>query len=109
MCKSDIVGYVIQINMLCQEDSSPPPTSEPPKVSAILQQYEDVFADQMVLPPSRRCDHRIPLLENNKPPNIRHYRIPYKQKDKVEKLIKAMLQDGIIRPSSSPFHPQPYF
>jgi hypothetical protein len=57
----------------------------------------------MVLPPSRSCDHHIPLVEDNKPPNIRPYRIPHKQKDEVEKLIKSMLQDGIIRPSSSPY------
>jgi hypothetical protein len=57
----------------------------------------------MELPPSRNCDHRIPLLEGNKPPNIRPYMIPHKHKDEVEKLIKSMLQDGIIRPSTSPY------
>jgi hypothetical protein len=57
----------------------------------------------MVLPPSRDCDHHIPLLEGSKPSNIRPYRITHKQKYEVEKLNKSMLQDGIIRPSSSPY------
>jgi hypothetical protein len=57
----------------------------------------------MVLPPSRDCDHHIPLLEGSKPPTIMPYRIPHKHKDEVEKLIKSMLQDGIIRSSNSPY------
>jgi hypothetical protein len=57
----------------------------------------------MVLQPPRPCDHQIPLLEGAKPPNIRPYKIPHKQKDEVESLIKSMLQDGIIRPSNSPY------
>jgi hypothetical protein len=43
------------------------------------------------------------LQEGSKPPNIRPYRIPHKQKDEVEKLIKSMLKDAIIRPSNSPY------
>jgi hypothetical protein len=89
--------------MLNQDDPTSASTHLPMKVKAILQQYEDVFADQLVLLPSRSYDHRMPLLEGSKPPNIRPYIIPHKQKDEVEKLIKSMLQDGIIMPSSSPY------
>jgi hypothetical protein len=103
MCKDDIIGYVIQINLLHQDQPSSNSASLPPEVQAILQQYEDVFADNMMLPPSRECDHHIPLIEGSKPPNIRPYRIPHKQKDEVENMIKSMLQNGIIRPSSSPY------
>jgi hypothetical protein len=60
----------------------------------------------MTLPPQRECDHSIPLKEGSKPPNIRPYRPTFKQKDEVEKLIKALVQDAIIRPST---HPLPFW
>jgi hypothetical protein len=34
---------------------------------------------------------------------VRPYRIPHKQKDVVEHLIKTMLQESIIKPSTSPY------
>jgi hypothetical protein len=43
--------------MLAQDDSLPATTHASPEVSTIMQQYEDVFADQMVLPPPRSYDH----------------------------------------------------
>jgi hypothetical protein len=64
----------------------------------------DVFSETMPLPPHRDCDPGIPLKEGNKPPNIRPYIIPYKKKDEVEKIIKAMLADAKIRSSiNSPY------
>jgi hypothetical protein len=36
------------------------------------------------------------------PPNIRPYRVPYKQKE-VEKLIQTMLIDAVISPIQSPY------
>jgi hypothetical protein len=59
-----------------------------------------------VLPPHRDCDHRIPLKENSKPPNLRPYRVPYKQKE-VERLIQSILKDAIIRPSCNPYSSPP--
>jgi hypothetical protein len=75
----------------------------PPEIQEALDQYVDVFSDQMGLPPHRNYDHHIPLLEGSEPPNVRPYKIPHKQKDEVEKLIKSMLQDDIIRPRNSPY------
>jgi hypothetical protein len=43
------------------------------------------------------------LKEGATPPNIRPYRMPHKQKDIVEGLIKEMLKNKEIRHSSSPF------
>jgi hypothetical protein len=56
-----------------------------------------------MLPPRRDCDHEIPLLEGSKPPNLRSYIIPHKQKVEVERLIKEMLQDSFLRPSHNPY------
>ncbi|GJX85258.1 ty3-gypsy retrotransposon protein [Tanacetum coccineum] len=55
------------------------------------------------LPPPRSVDHRIHLLPNTKPVNVRPYRYPHYQKGKMEKLVNEMLSQGIIRFSQSPF------
>jgi hypothetical protein len=68
----------------------------------VLQECEDIFSKAHALPPVRDCDHAIPLKPGSKPPNLRPYRIPHKKKEEVEQLIKAMLQDEIIKSSSSP-------
>jgi hypothetical protein len=104
LCTTDVMGYVIQINMLQPEEKmSNPKCCPPPEIQEVLDQYVDVFSDQMGLPPHRNYDNHIPLLEGSEPPNVRPYKIPHKQKDEVEKLIKSMLQDDIIRPRNSPY------
>ena len=55
------------------------------------------------MPPSREFDHQIPLLLGVKPINIKPYRYSPTQKDEIERQIKEMLSNGIIRPSQSPF------
>jgi hypothetical protein len=54
-------------------------------ITILLQQYGDVFLEPTDLPPSRECDHRIPLVAGATPPQMRPYRIPHKQKDELEK------------------------
>ena len=48
-------------------------------------------------------DHQIPLKSGDEPFSIRPYRYPHVQKNKIEKLVKEMLESGIIRLSTSPF------
>ncbi|MCH79982.1 hypothetical protein A2U01_0000744 [Trifolium medium] len=55
------------------------------------------------LPPYREHDHAIPLKADAAIPNIRPYRYPHYQKNEIEKMVKEMLQTGIIRHSTSPF------
>jgi hypothetical protein len=103
MCRADIMGYVIQVQMIESTKNFSPHQDIPMEIHRVLQQYNDVFSNKTGLPPRRDCDHSIPLKDGSKPPNIRPYRIPHKQKDEVAKLIKSMLQEAIIRPSSSPY------
>ncbi|GKE12301.1 ty3-gypsy retrotransposon protein, partial [Tanacetum coccineum] len=57
----------------------------------------EVYSFSMVpttLPPHRIIDHRMHLLPNTKPVNVRPYRYPHYQKSKMEKLVKEMMEQG---------------
>lgn len=54
----------------------------------------------------RVASHRIDLVEGFEPRSFRPYRIPDKLKGEVDRQIDQLLNDGKIRPSSSPYaHP----
>ena len=69
----------------------------------ILTEFSNVFKPPMSLPPKRPHDHYIPLQPNTHPVNIRPYRYPYYQKTQIEKMVREILQSGLVRPSKSPF------
>lgn len=77
--------------------------SEPELLEHLLQSFDDVFATPAGLPPPRACDHRIHLKPNTAPVAVRPYRYPQLQKDELEAQCATMLEQGIIRPSTSPF------
>lgn len=62
-----------------------------------------LFQEPKTLPPSRACDHEIPLLPDAKPVNIGPYRYSHEQKNVIEAMVQDMLTNGIITPSTSPF------
>jgi hypothetical protein len=62
-----------------------------------------VFEEPKGLPPIRSHDHIILLKEDATPVCVRPYRYPYFQKTEIEKIIRELLQSGVIRPSQSPF------
>ncbi|XP_057418902.1 uncharacterized protein LOC130713120 [Lotus japonicus] len=72
---------------------------------AILQDYGDVFEEPVELPPFRGIhDHKIILKEGSNPISLRPYRYPPAQKkDVIDKMMKELLESGVIQPSSSPF------
>jgi hypothetical protein len=69
----------------------------------LLGKFEDVFNLPSGLPPVRKHDHSIVLKQGAAIPNIRPYRYPYYQKNEIEKIVKEMLQAGIVRHNTSPF------
>jgi len=69
----------------------------------MLLQFAVVFDGPRGLPPARLYDHRIHLLPGTAPVAVRPYRYSQLQKDELERQCVAMLQQGIIRPSTSPF------
>ncbi|GKC19510.1 transposon ty3-G gag-pol polyprotein [Tanacetum coccineum] len=74
-----------------------------PELDKVVQDFDDVFALTTELPPQRIHDHRIPLIPNAQPVNIRPYRHPPMQKDAIEVMVKELLDSGVIKPSNSPF------
>jgi hypothetical protein len=75
----------------------------PEPVRSLLQQFDALFQPPTTLPPSRACDHSIPLVDGARPVNIRPYRLSPALKDEVESQVAEMLQNGIIQNSSSAF------
>jgi hypothetical protein len=69
----------------------------------LLDDFADIFAEPQGLPPARPIDHRIHLKADMQLVAVRPYRYPQLQKDELEKQCAAMLRQGIIRPSTSPF------
>lgn len=75
----------------------------PQPVQSILQQFQQVFEDPRGLPPSRECDHTIPLVDGAQPFSVKSYRYPPQLKDEIEQQIADMLKQGVIQKSHSPF------
>jgi hypothetical protein len=69
----------------------------------LLADFDDVFGEPHGLPPSRNRDHNITLMPGKPPVAVRPYRYPALHKDELERQCAAMLDQGIIRRSSSTF------
>jgi hypothetical protein len=75
-----------------------------PNLQSILSSHQVVFTTPKELPPSRGVhDHSIPLILGSFPPNVRPYSHPFAQKNEIEKIVHALLEVGVIHPSTSPY------
>eukprot|EP00253_Pinus_taeda_P016779 PITA_16779 len=75
-----------------------------PEKQQILNNHLLVFDKPHELPPSRgEHDHSITLVPGAQPPNVHPYRYLFAQKNEIEKIIKELLEAGVIRPSNSPY------
>jgi hypothetical protein len=59
----------------------------PTEVQALIARYGALFEEPIGLPPSRACDHEIPLIPGARPVNIRPYRYPPALRTKIEKQV----------------------
>jgi hypothetical protein len=69
----------------------------------LLEQFVPLFEAPIGLPPQRTRCHKIRLLSGTVPVAVRPYRYVHMQKPELECQCAEMLQQGIIRPSSSAF------
>lgn len=78
-------GYLCMVSACKEEIDVKAPVQAPPEITKLLQQYEDIFQEPQGLPPRRYHDHRIPLKEDSQPVNQQSYRVPYFQKNEIER------------------------
>ena len=69
----------------------------------ILQKHEKILNPPSGLPPKRIWDHKIDLVEGAVPYNEKLRRMSPAELQGLEEQLKALLDNGWIRPSSSPF------
>jgi hypothetical protein len=76
-----------------------------PNLQAILSKHQVIFSTPQGLPSSRGVhDHSIPLIPGSLHPNVQPYRYSFSQKNKIEKIVQALLQKDVICPSTSPYN-----
>lgn len=74
------------------------------EIFSLLKIYRALFNPPSTLhPPPRNITHKIHLLPNSTPVNVRPYRYPHFQKCEIEKQVEEMLKSGLIQLSQSPF------
>lgn len=69
----------------------------------MLDEFADLLASSMTLPPTRTQDHRIRLLPNATPVVVCPYRYVRLHKNELKRQCADMLQQGLIRTSDSVF------
>ncbi|XP_059456434.1 uncharacterized protein LOC132186472 [Corylus avellana] len=101
--KKNSKGIMLQLINAEKQEEQQVQKVEEGLFSDILAEFKDVFQVPTELPPSRSHDHAINLKEGEKPVSVRPYRYPFFQKEEIEKIVKGLLQSGVIRHSTSPF------
>ena len=96
-------GLLVEVRQMEKSEDKAINPDIPMFLQPVLNKFGPVFKSTMGLPPYRGHEHAIVLKEGSNPVSIRPYRYPQFQKDEIEKLVKEMLDAGIIQPSVSPF------
>jgi hypothetical protein len=73
------------------------------EIEGLLTDYATVFEESIGLPPTRKFDYKIPLKPGAQLVNYRPYKSSFFQKREIERMVKEMLNSGIIQPSVSFF------
>lgn len=78
--------------------------NEQDQIRALISKYSDIFASNPKKPtPVKNMTHKI-ITSNAQPVRLKPYRIPHAWEDEVSSQVQQMLDNGIIRPSSSPWN-----
>jgi hypothetical protein len=91
----------IWLQLIAPETHSCPLDRHAP-IQNLLDEFSSVFDEPIGLPHIRSHDHQI-ILKGNQPITVRPDWYPYFQKTEIEKIIRELLESGVIKPSQSPF------
>jgi hypothetical protein len=94
---------MVQLYHIAADSSEVNLVQHPPQLQELLNEFTDLFAEPLELPPWRSCDHTIPLVEGAQPVSVRPYRYAPTLKSEIEKQVTEMLQSGLIKRSTSAF------
>jgi hypothetical protein len=75
----------------------------PASIQQLLDSFSHIFAKPDELPPTRVCDHSIPLVEGAQLVSVMPYRFSPAMKNEIEQQVQNMLLKGIIKHSNSAF------
>ncbi|XP_058725452.1 uncharacterized protein LOC131596726 [Vicia villosa] len=103
MVDTNAIDTCVQFQFLNNEAHLHSPLIHDERISQILTKYSPLFQSPSSLPPQRPADHKITLTSNSDPVNVRPYRYPHFQKQEIENQIREMLNQGLIRASTSAF------
>lgn len=82
-------------------------SSDSEVIPALMQEellkFDAVFQKPKGLPPLRGREHAIVLKDESKPMSVRPYSYPHAHKEIMASLVQDMLEEGLIRPSQSPY------
>lgn len=81
--KSNLVNQQVWFLQLVAHDVEQKVTSEVEEVTVVVDNFADIFAEPIGLPPQRSFDHQVPLKDNIGP-----YRYPHCQKTEIENIVK---------------------
>jgi hypothetical protein len=93
--------------LMCQEiflSTNDLPAPLPSAVFDILQEYEDVFPDEVPpgLPPKRGIEHQIDLIPGAPLPNWPPYRTNPEEMKEIQCKVQELLDKGYVKESLSP-------
>jgi hypothetical protein len=87
-----------ELQYICTIQNEPTEEIQPP-----IQEFDHLFSTPTQLPPQRDVDHQIHLVPGAQPVKVRPYHYSPLQKNEIESQVQQMIQNGVVRPSSSAF------
>ena len=89
-------GFLVQLE---QQTKGELTEFEDPNLLPLLAEFSNIFDEPRNLPLTCRHAHCIMILPGKSSANAQPYQYPHLQKDEIERIIKEMLETGVIRPS----------